>query len=281
MRSSRYIFRHFFVNIVRMGKYISYLVTSFKANTAYKGDFALSIVFEMVYFYIYFALWRTIYTTSGDATIASYTVSAMVTYYFITALIYQIEPSNSVYLGNNIWTGYFTNDLIKPWKAQLVEIIYATGEIGFKALMYLPFLFFIYLTAHSYIILPTLPNLLYFIVTILLIFYLMLLLQLVMHALTFFFGDQEANIGLATYLIAFVGGGIVPLALLPAKIRSVVDVLPFRFIFNEPANIFLGKVSSSAILYDWLQIILWIAGLYIVFNFLFKRGLKRYTGIGR
>lgn len=264
-----------------MGKYISYLVTSFRANTAYKGDFALSIIFEMVYFYIFFALWLTIYSTNSNPVIASYTVSAMVTYYFITALIYQVEPSGALYLGDNIWTGYFTNDILKPWKTQLINFIYTTGEIGFRVFLYIPFLFFIYLTAHSYILLPTIPNLLFFLVTLVLIFFLMLTLQMVVQVLTFFFGDQDANAGLIVYLVAFVGGGIVPLALLPAKIKSVVEVLPFRFIFNEPANIFLGKVSPNAVFFDWLQIILWIVGLYMVFNFLFKKGLKRYTGIGR
>lgn len=264
-----------------MRKYIAYLVTSFRSNTAYKGDFAVSIIFEMVYFYIYFALWRTIYSANGDAVIASYTVSGMVTYYFITALIYQIEPSDALYLGDNIWTGDFTNDLIKPWKTQLINFIYTTGEIGFRVFLYIPFLFFIYLTAHSYILLPTVPNLLFFLVTLFLIFFLMLTLQMVVQVLTFFFGDQDANAGLITYLIVFVGGGIVPLALLPEKIKSIVDVLPFRFIFNEPANIFLGRISPNAVLYDWLQIILWIASLYLLFNVLYKQGLKKYTGIGR
>lgn len=264
-----------------MNKYFTYLKISFKNSVAYKADICISIIFEMIYFYIYFAIWRTIYATNGDTIIATYTISGMVTYYFITALIYQIEPSNSIFLGQNIWNGDFTNDLIKPWKANLIDIIYTTGEIGFKVLLYLPFLFFIYLTAHSYIILPTFSNLIFFVITLIFVFFMMLTFQMILHALTFFFGDQDANIGLITYLIAFVGGGIIPLALLPAKIKSVVGVLPFRFIFNEPANIFLGKVSANAILGDWMQIILWIGVFYIVYTFLFKKGLKRYSGVGR
>ena len=264
-----------------MKKYISYLFVSFRANVAYKGDFALAILFEMVYFYIYFALWRTIYSTSGDAIIASYTVSAMITYYFITAIIYQIEPSNAIFLGQSIWNGSLTNDILKPWKPQLVDFLYTTGEIGFRAFLYLPFLVFMYLSAHSYIVLPTVPNLLFFIVTLLLVFFLMLAFQLGLQALTFFFGDQDANVSLVTYLTAFLGGGVVPLMLLPDKIRQITEVLPFRFIFNEPANIFLGRVSSGALLYDWLQIVLWIVLFYVVYVLLYKKGLKRYTGVGR
>ena len=264
-----------------MRKYLSYLNISFKSNTAYKGDFIISIIFEMVYFYIYFAIWRTIYASNGDVAIASYTVSAMVTYYFITALMYQIEPSGAIYLGQNIWSGDFTNDIVKPWKTHLIDIIYTTGEIGFKALMYLPFLIFIYLTASSYILLPTVANLGFFLVTIVLVFFMLLLFHMIIHALTFFLGDQDANIGLITYLISFIGGGIVPLALLPGKLKAVVDVLPFRFIFNEPANIFLGKVPPENIMLDWLQIILWIMVFYLAFYYLFKQGIKRYSGIGR
>ncbi|MFA6423523.1 MAG: ABC-2 family transporter protein [Patescibacteria group bacterium] len=264
-----------------MKKYLNYVIVSFRVNFTYKTDFIISIVFEMVYFYIYFALWKTVYTSSGDTSIATYTLSAMVTYYFITAFIHQIEPSGAIYLGENIWNGNFTNDLVKPWSAKFIDTIYTTGEVAFKAVMYLPFFIFIYISAHSYIILPTLSNFILFFVTIFLAFFLMLSYQMIMHALTFHFGDQDANIGLVTYLVSFVGGGVVPLALLPNKLQSIVNILPFRFIFNEPANIFLGKVSFNIIVLDWLQILLWICVFYGVHIIVFNKGVKKYTGVGR
>lgn len=264
-----------------MRKYLTYFIVSFRANTAFKVDVSISIIFEMVYFYIYFSLWQTIYSVSNVSTISSYSISAMVTYYFVTAFLYQTDPTRAIYLGNEIWNGNFTNDLIKPWRVKFIHYIYTAGDVGFRLFMYLPFFFFIYLTVHNYIIIPTPLNLLFFVFTVFLTFIMMMSFYLIFHTLTFFLGDQYANIGLIAYLVTFLGGGVIPLSLLPDAVKPYIEYLPFRFAFNEPANIFLGKVTTTEVFWGWFQIILWSILFYLIYSIIFQKGTKRYTGTGR
>lgn len=249
--------------------------------TAYKADFALSNVFNMVFFIIYFVLWKTIYNATGAAEISSYSLSNTITYYFIIAIIFRFELDNAMYLGEEIWNGQFSNDLIKPWNVKIVHLLATMADVGLSVLVSIPLFILLFIMAHSYINFLSFTNLFFFLVTLVLGFFLNLVVYFILHSLTFFFGDQDANIKLASYLIVFFAGGFFPLAFLPLGLKGIFQALPFKFLFDIPANIFLGKLSTMEILSSWGQMVFWILIFYLVFHFLFKHGLKKYTGVGR
>jgi len=264
-----------------MGKYLKYFQVCFVNILAYKADFTLSIAFNMIFFVIYFVLWKTIYMTSGTAEINSYSLSNTITYYFITAIIFRFNLDAAIYLGEEIWNGQLSNDLIKPWNVKAIHVFAALTDVGLTLLVSIPFFAIIYVFAHDYIVFPSLINLLFFLVTLILGFFLNLVFHFIFHSLTFFFGDQEANIKLINYLVVFLAGAFFPLTFLPAYAKGIFETLPFRYLYDVPANIFIGKMSTTDIFYGWGQMILWTIILYFIFQFLFKKGLTKYTGIGR
>jgi len=263
-----------------MTKYWTYLGVCFKAFFTYKADFALSICFNMVFFFIFFFVWKSVYGANQSETIANFTLSNIITYYLITALIFRTDLSNSVYLGRIIWNGDFTNDLVKPWNAFLADILATISDIAISLIIFIPFLAVMILSAHQYIIFPSLMYFIYFAVTLLLAFLMNLWINYILHALTFYWGDQEPNIGLINFIIAFLAGGSFPLVFLPSAL-CWFKYLPFRFLFDVPANIFLQKLSLMQILSSWGQMLIWIVVFYSIFILLYKNGLKRYTGTGR
>lgn len=262
-------------------KYWVYFRTSFHNTLAYKADFIIYIIANMVFFFISFALWKNIYSTSGVTEINTYSLTQTITYYFITSFIFRLDPTFSMYLNETIWNGNFTNDLIKPWNAVLVDIVYTLNELFLDLLLYLPFCFFIFMIAFQYISITSFANLIYFLVTVILGIFLAISFYDIIHAFSLHFGDQDANISLISYIVAFLAGGVFPLAFLPEKLKNIFEVLPFRFLFDVPANIYLGKLSSLEIFSAWTQMILWIIGFFTIFYFIYKTGLKKYTGTGR
>lgn len=264
-----------------MKKYLIYFKVGFLDLLAYRADFIIYIVFNMVFFFVFLALWKNIYTGTGITEINNYSLNNTITYYFITSLIFRLDPTFSMYLNYTVWNGSFTNDLIKPWSALAVDLIYTLSELLLKLLLYLPFCFFIYIVSSQYINLPGFNNLIYFLITIFLGIFLAYYFYQMIHALCFHFGDQENNIGLVSFVVAFLAGGTFPLAFLPDKIRAIFEVLPFRFLFDVPANIFLEKLSEAQILLNWLQMILWTILFATIFYFIYRTGLKKYTGTGR
>lgn len=264
-----------------MSKYISYFGVSFRAFLVYKVDVIISMVAEMAYFYVYLALWITVYSASGASHINDYTLSAMVTYYFVVSLIFRIEPSDWIYLGIEIWNGNFTNDLVKPWNVRFLHYLVTASQTIGRLLIFIPIGLFMYFSAAKFIIFPGHENLIYFAVSLVFAFFLEMTFLMIFHALAFYFGDQEANLGLIFYIIMFLGGATVPLRLLPSGIKTIVEILPFKYIFDIPANIFLGKIEPGEIYLGWVKVLFWILGFYVIFYFVYKGGLKRYTGVGR
>lgn len=264
-----------------MQKYLTYFSVSFRAFFTYKADFLVGIVFNLVYFFIYFALWKEIYTHSNEDVIGNYTLVSTITYYFIISLIFRLDISGRIWLGNDIWNGSFTNDIVKPWSTSAVQVLTTLSELAIELLLYLPFAIFIYIFAFNYIVLPSFTIFLFFLLTLVLVLFLNFAINLSIQALTFHFGDQEGNANLINYLISFLAGGIFPLTFLPENLKTIFMALPFRYLFDFPANIFLGKVGFSEIFVGWLQMLIWGIFFTIVFLFIFRTGIKKYTGTGR
>jgi len=235
----------------------------------------------MVFFFIYLAIWKTIYLSTNSTEINGYSLSNTITYYFATSIIFRLDVSSSIWLASDIWDGAIANDLVKPWNVKVIHFLVSLSQIGVDFLLFLPFCIFIFFIAHEYLIFPDLLNLLFFVITLILGFFLNMFFNLIFHSLTFHFGDQEANIELVNYIVGFLAGSVFPLVFLPELMKRLFYFLPFRFLFDTPANIFLGKLTFSEILSCWLQMGLWIAIFYLIFFFIFKSGLKKFTGTGK
>ena len=248
---------------------------------AFKGDFILSIIFNMAFFYVYFAIWKNIYSTGDINNIADYTLKNTITYYFITSLIYRLDLTNSLYMNWEVWTGYFTNYLMKPASITLNYLMQTLGDVSVTFILYIPFAAFIYLTVSKYMSFPTGLYWLYFAITLVLMLAMSFFINMIMHSLVFKFGDQENNISLVNYLIGFLAGGFFPLAFLGGKISTLFHLLPFKYLFDFPCNIFLMKIPPVDIFYGWAMMAIWILIFYFISKIIFQKGLKHYTGTGR
>lgn len=263
-----------------MRKYLTFFRTEFKGMTTYKADFALSIFFNMVFFIIFFLVWKAVYATSGASEIAEYSLKSTVTYYLITSFIYRIEVTDSLYLGEDIWEGFFTNILIRPWSVIGSYFSSVAADVLLSMIIFVPFLLLIIFAVHNYLLISSGINVLYFAITIILGFIMNMFINLIIQSLTFYFGDQRANKNLINWVISIIGGGLFPLAFLPLAFKWV-NLLPARFLFDFPARVFLGKFNMAELFSGWAQMLLWIGILTLIFYFVYRGGLKRYTGVGR
>lgn len=264
-----------------MKKYLTYFIVSFKAFSTYKADFLVGIIFNLAFFFIYLAVWKAVFTGTSGTEINTYTLASTITYYFIVTMIFRFDVTDRIWMGQEIWNGNFTNDLVKPWNAIGINILVTLSELLIELMLFLPFAALIFIIAHDLIILPSVLYGFLFVGTLILGIFLNFMINLCLHALTFHFGDQEGNISLVNYLISFLAGSFFPLAFLPGPIKDFFMSLPFRFLFDFPANVFLGKIPVTEVYSGWIQMFGWgmlFMGLLI---FIYKTGLKKYTGTGR
>ncbi|HOX41557.1 MAG TPA: hypothetical protein PK263_05195 [bacterium] len=255
-----------------MRKYWEYYKIAVRNQTAYKVDIVVNIASNMVFFYVFFALWVRIFSQNGISEINTYSLSMTVTYYLITTVIFRLVPWDAIYLNQDVWSGYFTNDLIKPWNARVVQFLATMGETLTSFVYGIPVLVVVFLTVGKYLVLPDALHAISFVITLLIGFFLIMSFVLIFHSFVFYFGDQDPNIGIVTYLLMFLSGGVFPLGFLPEKTRVIFESLPFKYIFDVPTNMFLNKFDSTEIALIWLKMILWT--LVFLWN-LFGRIQKR------
>lgn len=264
-----------------MKKYLEYLRISLITSFAYKADFTFYMAINMVFFYISIALWGAVYHSTSNGVIDNYTLSNTITYFLITAILWRLDLTNSLFLGEDIWGGYFSNDLIKPWNVVFTHFVYTLSDLMIGLLTFTPFFIIMAITAHKMVSWPSGINLIYFLITTILGLAMNFMFNLILHSITFHFGDQEAQIGLVNYITSFLAGGVFPIIFIPGILRTIFLALPFKFLFFVPAEIYLGKMSASQIYLGWLQLAIWIVIFYAIYRFVYSSGLKKYSGTGR
>ena len=76
-------------------------------------------------------------------------------------------------------------------------------------------------------------------------------------------------------IMGILGGTIIPLPLMPEPMLKVVDLLPFRYVSDLAARIYIGNVSTeSALMYIGIGLI-WLIVLVALGKFLISKATKK------
>lgn len=264
-----------------MLKYLKYFKTNFHEEATYKGDMIFHVATEIIFFVVFYFIWTNVYSKSGVSSISTFSLPATITYYFIASLLFRLNPGDGIYLNYAIWNGELTNEISKPYSIKFIYFVSSVSIMAMEMLAYLPFAAIILIFVSKYIIFVSFWYLFLFIISMVLASLLGITLYLLLHSLCFHFGDQDANIGLIGYLIAFAGGALFPLKFLPPGLYHAVSYLPFKYLFDFPANIYLGKIANHDIWMGFLEMLTWIIVFFCLYYFSFQAGLKKYAAIGR
>lgn len=100
-------------------------------------------------------------------------------------------------------------------------------------------------------------------------------------AMTAFWTERAHGVvSLGATLVFLLGGEAAPLALMPAPLRAVVSLLPFRSMHGFPAEIAAGLVSGRALLTGYLAQCVWLVSAAMVALLVWRSGIRRYMAVG-
>lgn len=77
-----------------------------------------------------------------------------------------------------------------------------------------------------------------------------------------------------------LSGRLVPLQLMPDWIERLSAWLPFKWTFQFPIEVFIGRLTPSEIVSGIGMQILWAAGMGGLFLLVWKRAIRRYAAVG-
>jgi len=126
--------------------------------------------------------------------------------------------------------------------------------------------------------LPNLQTLLIFFITINLAFVLRFIIQYTFAMLAFWTERATAIEQLWFLFYLFLSGLIAPLQLFPESVRNVVQWTPFPYMVHFPSAILIGLPVNIG---QGLLVIIGWSVLFLGLNrWLWRKGLKRYSGMG-
>jgi ABC-2 type transport system permease protein len=96
-----------------------------------------------------------------------------------------------------------------------------------------------------------------------------------------FWITQAHGVGAAYQLAkSFLGGYIVPLAMFPASLQGLLQLLPFQVSMALPVELLTGRVSPEAALLRLGVCCAWTIILAVCTHFLWRAGLRSYSAVG-
>jgi ABC-2 type transport system permease protein len=75
--------------------------------------------------------------------------------------------------------------------------------------------------------------------------------------------------------IRLLGGGFIPLAILPTFLGSIAYALPFRFLYSFPLELLFGKADMSKAFDNFAILLIWIVVFGVLNILMYRQALKR------
>jgi ABC-2 type transport system permease protein len=225
------------------------------------------------------AVWLAVVDEVGPA--AGWTRPDFISYYAAAAVLYHATSSYLIWTWDaDLRSGDLSFKLLKP-----IDPFhqYLSHEVGFRAVVIL-------ILVPALIVLTLLvPDLRYqvspigwtLVVLAALLGFLLNVLMAMAFATVGFRTTQVGNLySLWWGAGAFLSGWIVPLALLPAPLAAIAQVLPFRASMGFPLEMALDRLSVAEIAFGFLVTLLWISVFVILYRIGWRTGIKQYQAVG-
>lgn len=259
-------------------KWYETFLISIKKQTAYRLNFVLQIIGPaVVFFFIKYSLWNTIFSKNPGMEIGGYTFELMISYHlwsFIVSLIAQGHTALNLSL--DIRYGRISTYLIYPfnfWE------FHTASFLGFQFLQLIVALSSLIIFYATGILTHITPK--FLILGFLCSFYVSLfwyVLQYLTGLIAFWLEETWILRVILQIITVFLSGAVIPLELFPKLAVKILEYTPFPYLTYYPVKIFQGAevnyISFFSIISVWML-------LFVALNALiWRKGLRLYTAAG-
>lgn len=107
-----------------------------------------------------------------------------------------------------------------------------------------------------------------------------LLTHFILNCLAFWLDVVWSLLNMFRFVSSFIAGSIIPVALMPEAVQQTFRWLfPYWTVF-APAELLLGRSGTPEFVQGVLALGIWLLALQILAVVVFRRGVRRYAGVG-
>lgn len=245
----------------------------------YRANLIMYLAYWLVGPIVYLAVWTTIAREQGS--VNGMTANDFAAYY-LTLLPVDIITSSIVIhvLAYKIQEGSISNELMQPVHPVLTNTL--TNNIAFKVLNLI-----VFVPIWIVLVLLFQPQFTYtwqsmlLAVPALIIGFITRFLMDSCITLIAFWTTRVWSIQQFDYAIAaLLNGSFVPLALMPAWVQTIAQVLPYQLSVSFPVLLLLNKLTPEQIALNYALGIFWTVVLFGLFMLMWKRAIRQYSAVG-
>lgn len=251
-----------------------------KVGLRYRFNFFIAMAMTPLSLIIFYFLWKSIYSYTGQEIIRGFTFSAMVQYYVLSMIVgFFIWCDIDKWISQDVRRGHVITMFVYPMNFLWQHLSF---EIGMNFLGLVLEIIPVFIIGFVFFGLQVAPlfNIIMFIVSVILAFFLTFLLTFNVGLSAFWLKKIDGIRKVRRTLLLFLSGGMIPLTFFPESIQTILHYLPFEYLRFVPINIYLNTYSSIGVLIRVGIQIIWIVALYMLSIVIYKRAFKQFAGAG-
>ncbi|MCG2691336.1 ABC-2 family transporter protein [Microgenomates group bacterium] len=265
-----------------MRKFLAYFHNSISDALVYRATGFIWMLNDLGPALVMIIFWLAAFQTKD--TIAGYTLSSMVFYYFGVMMINSLIATHPQYfMSEEIRSGAFSNYLVKPVKLAVYKLASALAWRAIRVIFFIPIILILWqlfpaqLTHLSF----SLTTLVLFIFSLSLSLLINFFIKMILGLTTIWFTEAGWLFLSFNIVASLFSGEMIPLDLLPSNIIAVNNFLPFKYLVYFPLSLILNKISTAKELFFGLSIeVFWVIFFYCFYRLVLRRGIKNYCAYG-
>ncbi len=224
--------------------------------------------------------WLAIYGDRGQ--VGGFTRSDMITYYLVIAVAWYIIGGRiNGQIARAIKDGSLAHQLLKPYAGLASQVLAEQCWKLVSLTLALPlYVVLVLYFRHDLRLTLTLPRVAVALISTLASAVIFIILEILLGIIAFWTTNTRNLFEVYDLLLVLASGELVPLSLFPHPLGAVLNVLPFRYTFSFPVEVFLGKLDPTQTALGLLGQFTWLAALFGLTRLVWIRGLRRYSATG-
>ncbi len=264
-----------------MNKYWALFKAGSMRMISYKGPTIIWAICSLISLVTVVALWLSV---SSGPLLAGYTKDQLITYAIVGVIASAIINFNP-FPGakRQIKDGSFaTSVMLKPLSFYKERFVWeSTWRIYFTAFNLITFIAACIVFAQFLSFSMEILNLPFLLVTVGGAIVLQFTLSMCLALLAFWFTEVDSLNSLKWIALAILGGTALPISFIPGLFQVLVRLLPFRYMYSLPMEIFFNKLSTQEIIFGIFIQVIWLGIFLLIYKNLYNNGIKKYVSVGQ
>ena len=244
----------------------------------YRMALVVMVFGNLLYLTLIYFVWKAIFASSGSDVVNGMTFETTMIYLVLATALFNFMEMYIVWeMGRDIQSGKIALNLLKPmkYKDYLFWSVSGSFVVNF-VFTFIPTFLIVMLVTKGTIAIGI--NLIYFVIAV-------VLAVIINYEIDFIIGTvclyTESIWGINVMkqaVVTLLSGATIPLAFFPEKLRTVIEYLPFRAIYDTPLTILLSRNPDAGMVAQKLLVsLLWAVVMSLISHLFWRISIRQVT----